>query len=95
MIEKGRRKGLDKEERTCPLCAGDKVDDEHHFIFECPTFIIPRNELLGKVGISFPNFHNLSPTEKLKIVLDQEDFQVQVCIFIKNCTLQSLNRHYQ
>ena len=83
MIEKGRHKGLNKEERTCPFCAGDKVEDEYHFIFECPTFMIPRNELFDKVCLSFPNFHNLSPTEKLKIVLDQEETAYKCCTFLE------------
>ena len=83
MIEKGRHKCLDKEERTCPFCAGDKVEDEHHYIFECPTFIILREDLFDQLGHSFPNFHNLPPTEKLKIVLDQEETAEDCCIYLE------------
>ena len=83
MIEKGRHKGLDKEERICPFCGGDNVEDEYHFIFECPTFIIPRRELFDKICLSFPNFHNLPPTEKLKIALDQEETAEDCCTFLE------------
>ena len=37
-IEKGRRRGLAREDRICKLCNSDKVEDEIHFIFECPAF---------------------------------------------------------
>ena len=83
MIEKGRHMGLEKEERVCPFCNGDDVEDEYHFIFECPTFILPRREFLDTICLVFPNFHDLPPVEKLKIVLDQEEIAEECCIFLE------------
>ena len=83
MIEKGRHMGLEKEERVCPFCNGDDVEDEYHFIFECPTFILPRRELLDTISLALPNFHDLPPIEKLKIVLDQEEIAEECCIFLE------------
>jgi hypothetical protein len=83
MIEKGRHMGLEKEERVCPFCDGDDVEDEYHFIFECPTFILPRREFLDTICLAFPNFHDLPPVEKLKIVLDQEEIAEECCIFLE------------
>ena len=83
MIEKGRHKGLEKEERICPFCAKDNVEDEYHFIFECPTYILPRSELFGKFYLAYPNFHYLPPAEKIKIVLDQVDTAEDCCTYLE------------
>ena len=83
MIEKGRHKGLGKEERICPFCAEDKVEDEYHFVFECPTFNRPRRELFSKILSAYPNFHCVPPTDKIKIVLDREDTAEDCCVFLE------------
>ena len=49
-IEKGRHvspKTL-KDKRFCLFCP-DKVEDEIHFLRECPTYNIPRNELMNNL----------------------------------------------
>ena len=73
MIEKGRHRGLEKEESLCPFWAEDKMEDEYNFIFECPIFIHPRREIFDIICLVYPNFICLDPIEKIKIVLDQED----------------------
>ena len=83
MIEKGRHKDLEKEERLCPFCVEDEVEDEYHFIFECPTFHIPRRELFDKICLTFPNFHDLLPTDKIKIVLDAGETAEDCCTFLE------------
>ena len=83
LMIKGRHKGLGKEERICPFCAEDNVEDEYHFIFECPTFNRPRRELFSKILSAYPNFHCLPPTDKIQIVLDREDTAEDCCIFLE------------
>ena len=80
MIEKGRHKDLKKEERICPFCMGDDIEDEYHFIFECPT--LQRRELFDNICLIFPSFQSLPPTEKIKIVLDQEETAEDCCTFL-------------
>ena len=83
MIEKGRQKGLGKEERICPFCAEDNLDGEYHFIFECPIFNRPWRELFSKIPSAHPNFHCLPPRDKIKIVLDREDTAEDCPIFLE------------
>lgn len=83
MIEKGRQEDLEKEERLCPFCAKHEIEDEYHFIFECPTFYIPRRELFDNICLKFPNFHDLLPTDKIKIVLDTEEIAEDCCTFLE------------
>ena len=49
-IEKGRHVSpkTPKDKRFCPFCP-NKVEDEIHFLLECPTYNIPRNELMNNI----------------------------------------------
>ena len=38
MIEKGRHKGIAATTRFCPICPFDVVEDEIHFLINCPTY---------------------------------------------------------
>ena len=38
MIETGRHKKIDLEERMCKMCSQKRVDDERHFLPECPAY---------------------------------------------------------
>ena len=48
MIEKGRHKNNDKSLRFCPFCT-DKVEDEKHFLLECPIYKFIRSDLYREV----------------------------------------------
>ena len=48
MIEKGRHRDLDENERLCPFC-NNLVENEQHFILECGTFTALRVDLLADV----------------------------------------------
>ena len=57
-IETGRHIDSLREERLCKLCEMSKVEDESHFILECPTYDSIRTE-------SPINFENHSSVETL------------------------------
>ena len=38
IIEKGRHKKLEVEERLCYMCSEKKLEDELHFLLECPAY---------------------------------------------------------
>ena len=48
MIEKGRHQNIDKNLRFCPFCT-DKVEDEKHFLLECPIYKFIRSDLYSEV----------------------------------------------
>ena len=57
-IETGRWKpDTLREERICKLCPLGKVEDEVHFIAECPTYGEIRNQYLGST--TYTNKENL------------------------------------
>ena len=57
MIEKGRHMNIDKDSRFCPFCL-DKVEDEKHFLIECPTYRHLRSDLYREVKTKIPSICN-------------------------------------
>ena len=46
-IETGRHQNIPRDERICQLCTQNKIEDEEHFIAECPAFTAIRTEHFG------------------------------------------------
>ena len=54
MIEIGRYKNLETEERLCKLCITQKIEDEYHFLIDCPIY---NNRLVERFVIrKFQNY---------------------------------------
>jgi hypothetical protein len=60
-IEKGRQKKpkTPRDERICTLCAEQVVEDEEHFLLNCGTYSILREEY----QMNFENIHNMLNTD--------------------------------
>ena len=68
MIEKGRHQNLEISERKCSFC--DCVEDETHFLIDCPIYAPLRNDLFKTVqeklrDIVFKNFDRKTMTKYL------------------------------
>ena len=50
MIEKGTQMGVHRNLRFCPFCT-DKVEDEVHFLLNCPVYNNMRKPVLDSLGI--------------------------------------------
>ena len=50
MIETGRHKKIDLEERMCKMCSQKTVEDERHFLLECPAYNKVRKSLMKHVN---------------------------------------------
>ena len=57
MIEKGRHRNIDRTLRFCPFCPGE-VEDEKHFLIECPAYKYLRSDLYSKIKITTPSICN-------------------------------------
>ena len=95
-IEKGRHMSpkTPKEQRFCPFCP-DKVEDEIHFLLECPTYEISRNELMN--NIDTPLLPSLSIQDKFKEIMSPKNAQfvaktVYVIFEIRNFLLRKPRR---
>ena len=92
MIEKGRyaRPKIEREQRFCYNCL-DKIEDETHFVINCPVyntereklFEICRNKSKGKI------LFDSIPTEKQKLIFvmtsDDVDIINGFANYLKHC----------
>ena len=68
-IESGRYQNMPEEQRTCDTCS-NTVENETHFIFDCPQYSATRDILLDSARMLNNDFDNLNVTDKLKMLLN-------------------------
>ena len=59
MIETGRCNRTTKDNRHCPFCRSNVIEDEVHFLFQCHTYSMIRNKFYNKVKTLIPNITQL------------------------------------
>ena len=57
MIEEGRFRNIERNQRFCLKCNMNVVETEYHFLLACPYYIDLRREYLPKYYCSWPNVH--------------------------------------
>ena len=82
MIEVGRHNGTPKEDRFCPFCPLS-IENETHFLFECPTYSYQRELLINPITISNPVFPFLTDDRKLQYLMS--DMDANTSNYIANC----------
>ena len=60
MIELGRYNQITRDNRNCPFCGSNQIEDEIHFLFNCSKCSLIRNNFYNKVKILIPNITQLS-----------------------------------
>ena len=63
-----------KEERFCPFCPS-VVEDEVHFLLECPVYSHPRMEMIKKVVTKNPYFIHKSIKQKFTELMTPQNAQ--------------------
>ena len=67
MIEKGRHMNTPQmPDRKCPFCPNE-IENESHFLLDCPTYSLPRKTLLDQVNSTIIGFRY--PQEKQSFFL--------------------------
>ena len=78
-IETGRFNGKNKyippEERVCTQCQMDAVEDELHFLIECPKYDQCRDSLFSRVGGMNKYFSMYDSTQKFLWLLTNENLE--------------------
>ena len=69
MIETGRHQKLEVNQRDCPFCPGNLLEDGFHFLLTCKTFSCFRNELFLRVKHFVPRLEYIPIEQQLKILL--------------------------
>ena len=81
MIEAGRHKKLNANERFCPFCP-HVVEDEIHFLFDCPSYHPQRIRLIDPIANQLFNVHALTVEQKFEYVMSNMD--KNLCDYISN-----------
>ncbi len=68
MIEKGRHQDLQENQRLCPFC-DNKIENEQHFVMECPTYNVLRQNLFDDITENDNEFNRLDKLEKFCFLL--------------------------
>jgi hypothetical protein len=55
---------LDRSERLCQNCSLEKIEDEQHFLLECPLYNTLRHDFIEKVESHHSNFSSLNNSSK-------------------------------
>ena len=77
MIEKGRhyRPKLEREERKCPNCM-NVVEDECHFIINCPLYNDNRSELIQEISKTCLNYDQMNDMQKFIFIMTNENTDI-------------------
>ena len=77
-VELGRYKRIPREERICPICNLNEVEDEIHILFRCGAYDEARKTLLDSAA-TYVLLEDVCDTDIIKILTTHE--------FLKNCML--------
>ena len=85
---------LEREERIRLYCNLSKVEDESHFLLECPLYNHERSKFVNEIGSISEFFLSLNNHDKLYWILNNEDYKILSIFstFLKTCF--SLRKQY-
>ena len=69
MIEVGRHCNIKVEDRLCKHCNYDTIENEMHFLLECPKYKTLREIMLNKVESSYCNFGQLNHIDQFRLIM--------------------------
>ena len=90
VIETGRRKNIPNAARFCPFCP-ELIENEMHFILDCPTYSVLRSKLFDYLSEYNPLFRTYSQKEKCLYLIKNVDKEVAhyitQCFQMRTCSL--------
>ena len=72
MIELGRYQTdlIPRENRFCPLCNSNQLENETHFLLHCSKYSLQRWTFLNRINEMIPNFERKSTSESIKLLMN-------------------------
>ena len=86
-IETGRYDKIPRDERLCSLCNCNKIEDETHFLLDCPSYSSIRDRFFSKIEPKIPFLRLLSHETLLSHLMNCTDYfiNIQLISFISSC----------
>ena len=75
MIEKGRHLNIDRNNRYCKFCK-NKIEDEQHFLINCPLYITERKNLEIICNKTCNKFETLTDEQKFIFIMSNENADI-------------------
>ena len=72
-IEKGRYKNIPADKRFCKLCNKNVIEDEIHFLLQCPSLSQERSTFVSDLSSRYPNYCTLDNKSKFIWLMSNED----------------------
>ena len=74
-IEVGRYRNISLCHRICPLCK-NAVEDEIHFLCQCPCYSDYRSTLYRKANMHMPNFNDIDVFDQFVFLMSNQQREV-------------------
>jgi hypothetical protein len=71
-IELGRFRNIELESRLCEMCNMNVIENEFHFLCECPGYELDRQTMYSEIANRINDFENMSDNDKFKYILKYE-----------------------
>ncbi len=81
-IETGRYINLKIQKRICELCDMNEIEDEFHFLIQCPLYFQLRKELFDAAKNWYPDFDNIADDVKMVILISDDDLCRNAATFL-------------
>ena len=78
MIEQGTYNQSSRENRHCPLCGSNQIEDEIHFLFHCSKYSIIRNIFYHKVKSLIPNIIQLHVIDLINELMNSSNYYINL-----------------
>ena len=82
-IETGRFTGDAIQKRICDFCDLNEIEDELHFLVQCPQYSEQRSKLFARATIFYPEFDTIEEDIQLVILMSDEDLVKDTAIYLK------------
>lgn len=92
-LETGRYRNEKVNDRICMLCNRNEIEDEKHFIFQCPLYTEEREILYNKINRKCPEFERLDMNEQLYITMT--DFVIPTSKYINEAFMKRRQTLYK
>ena len=90
-VEKGREQNLDRLDRFCKLCNSQQVENEVHFLFECPALGNDRAPFIGSLTSHIPSFRLLDNTQRIQKLYFNEQITTSIQVISANMLVHLLS----
>ena len=76
-----------KDNRHCPFCACNVIEDEVHSLFQCPTYSMSRNKFYYKVKSLIPDITQLPINGLINELMNSSNYfiNIQFIEYISAC----------